>query len=217
MLHNYAVNEDNLVYQIDREPFDYTPDYAVVRYDTYGELNERMSHLRLGYLAGVLGHMPGSLIDVGYGNGAFLRTASKVIPNTMGYDVSGYPIPEGSTFEANWLSRMVDVVAMFDVLEHFDDPYILKYCQANYIVLSTPWCHYNELAAQGTDDYASAWFENWKHRRPNEHLWFFDAQSITKFAHKIGASVMDISSIEDVIRTPVANRPNILSAVLRKG
>lgn len=216
MLANYAVNEDSLVYQVHKEPFEYTPDYAAVRYDTYGELNERMSHLRLGYMAGVLGFMPNNLIDVGYGNGAFLRTASKVVRNTLGYDVSGYPIPEGSTFEPNWLNRQVDVVTMFDVLEHFDDPYLLKYCQANYIVLSTPWCHYNSIALQGSEEYATSWFENWKHRRPNEHLWFFDAQSMTRFADRIGASVVDMSFIEDVIRTPTDNRHNILSAVLRK-
>ena len=54
MLDNYATNEDGIVYQIEKKPFDYTGSYN----DYYTKIKfctRYTSYLRLGYVIGVLG------------------------------------------------------------------------------------------------------------------------------------------------------------------
>lgn len=206
MLDNYHVNEDGLIYQVRREPFTYDTEYVKHRYDTYGHLNGLMSHLRLGYIVGSIGHVPYSLIDIGYGNGAFLKACAGVVEHCYGYDVSGYPLPEHASWAEDWRTRPVDVITFFDVLEHFEDPYFLRDLQANYVVISVPWCHY-------VDD---EWFANWKHRRPNEHLWFFNSSSMRNFANATGYTVRNMTHLEDAIRPSPNALPNILTVTLQK-
>lgn len=59
-------------------------------------------------------------------------------------------------------------------------------------------------------------FENWKHRRPDEHLWHFNLESLTKFMQEICYEKITHSNIEDVIRKPSSDYTNILSAVFKK-
>lgn len=206
MLPNYTYNPDGILYQQQRDPVVYDTAYVDARYNTYGVLNDLMSHLRLGYIIGALGRVPSSIVDVGYGNGAFLATCRKLIPHCYGYDVSGYPLPEGVEFLEAWRTTRVDVLTLFDVLEHFDDPYILRDCQATHLVISLPWCH----------QVSDTWFENWKHRRPNEHLWHFNVAAMQKFAESIGYELLHSHHAEDVIRRPADNLPNILSVTLKR-
>ena len=76
MLDNYAYNEDGIVYQIEREPFDYTGGYN----DYYRDIQfstRFTSYLRLGYIIGSIGHLPESVLDEGYGAGDFLDACYK--------------------------------------------------------------------------------------------------------------------------------------------
>jgi hypothetical protein len=143
-------------------------EYVEKRYDSYGELTNYMSHLRLGYVFGVVKEKINSILDVGYGNGSFLKVCKKTIPNCYGHDVTNYKLPEGVEFVNNWIESETDVTTFFDVIEHLDDPYIVKNLKTKYIIISVPWCHYE----------SDEWFENWKHRRPNEHLWHFNGSSM---------------------------------------
>lgn len=215
MLANYTVNRDNLLFQLERPGFVYDVQYVAERYDTYGVLNDLMSQLRLGSLISAIGHIPGSLVDVGYGNGSFLKAAHAAGIDCEGYDVSGYPLPSGVRKSENWVHDDVEVVTMFDVIEHFDTPYVVEQCRAQYLVMSTPWCHYAEIQRNAGEQAADQWFQDWKHRRPNEHLWFFDPYNLQQFAARIGARVLSCTNVEDTIRKSVDGRPNILTAVLR--
>jgi len=208
MLPNYATNKDGLIYQIDKTPFEYNEEYVKVRYDTYGDLNKQMSHLRLGYVFGSTGIKVNSILDVGYGNGAFLKVCEGIIQERSGYDVSGYKVPEGVFFDSEWIknSGLYDVITFFDVLEHFENPYIIRDLNCKYIVVSLPWCHY----------LSDEWFENWKHRRPNEHLWFFDHKTIYSFAESCGYEVINHCNVEDVIRKPNDGYENILTFCLKR-
>jgi hypothetical protein len=206
MLENYNINNDGLIYQVDKEEFTYDKTYVKERYDTYGELNNYMSNLRLGYIFGSINEPIKSILDVGYGNGSFLKTCKKIIPNCFGYDVTGYDIPEGCEFIEDWVNLNVDVITFFDVLEHFEDPYVIKDLNAKYVILSFPWCHY----------ISDEWFENWKHRRPNEHLWFFNEKNIYNFAKSTGYEVINYSNVEDTIRGNNSNKENILTVCLKK-
>jgi hypothetical protein len=206
MLPNYNKNSDGLIYQIEKNIITYDEEYVNTRYNTYGILNDLMSNLRLGYVIGSIGKIPDSIMDIGYGNGSFLSTCSSIVNSCYGYDVTGYPIPENAIFIEDWVSHKVEVLTLFDVLEHMEDPYILKNCQAEYIVVSLPWCHYH----------SSEWFDKWKHRRPNEHLWFFDEASIFKFANSIGYEVINFCNLEDSIRVPIDSDTNILTFTLKR-
>lgn len=207
MLDNYAINSDGVVYQKNIMPFDYNENYSKERYDTYGVLNDYMSYLRLGYVQSWCNIRINSIIDVGYGNGAFLKVAKKYIPNCYGTDISGYPIPEGVTFVKDWANGSYDVITFFDVLEHIENPYFIEKLNTKFIVISLPWFH----------NHSDEWFMNWKHRREHEHLWFFNPKSVENFATTCGYTMLHYSNIEDVVRGRANNGDeNILSAVLRK-
>jgi hypothetical protein len=210
MIENYKKLHNGVITQVMRKPLDsyYGYDYSSA-YDKIGESSTRMAYLRLGHLLGTIGHIPTTLIDIGYGNADFLKVANKCIPVCYGSDVtSEYPLPENIQFIPldNLYNNIFDVVCMFDVLEHFDDIYDIKKLNAKYIYISVPNCQY----------ISDEWFLNWKHRRPDEHLWFFDEQSIKNFFSELGYKCISISYIEDIIRTDNDNKPNILSGIFQR-
>jgi len=204
MIENYEKLHNGIIKQINREPFDYGFDYSN-NYNKLGEIGKRMGYLRLGYILGALKITPTSVLDIGYGNGDFLETCTNIIPNCYGYDVSEYPVPNGS-IKVDSLNIEVDLITMFDVLEHWDDIYQIEKLKCNYICISLPNCEYK------SDD----WFTTWKHRKPNEHLWFFNKESLINFMNEVGFECINISYIEDVIRKDPKNSPNILTAIFKK-
>ena len=207
MLKNYQKLNNGLIKQISFENFKqrYDIDYIKQRYDSYKELSIQMSYLRLGYLLGKIPEIE-SILDVGYGNGDFLSVSKNIIKNCYGFEVNNYSIPEKCTKVENIYNQEYDVVCFFDVLEHFEDIYEIKNLKTKYIYISVPECHY----------FSDKWFENWKHRRPDEHLWHFNLESLTKFMQEISYEKITHSNIEDVIRKPSSNYTNILSAIFKK-
>jgi hypothetical protein len=206
MLDNYIRLDNGVIKQDKVDKIEYTPGYINNSYNNYGIKTTQISHLRLGYILGALGKVPNSILDVGYGNGEFIKTCSQVIPNCYGNDVSGYPIPEGVLFVDDIYSQQFDVVCFFDVLEHFDNIYDIKQLMTEYVVISLPNCHFP----------SDEWFEGWKHRRPNEHLWHFNAMSLMNFMGEIGYKTLDLSNIEDIVRPGVDASPNILTGIFCK-
>lgn len=208
MLENYYVDDIGVIRQQTYTQYNYDANYIKSSYGVYGdELNLRMAHLRLGYIIGSIGHIPTSILDVGYGAGHFLSTANNIIDNCYGFDViKDLDVPKCFTFVDRWLELKVDVLTMFDVLEHFEDPYIIKNANANYISVSMPECHYFD------DD----WFFNWKHRKPNEHLNHFNKTSLGNFMRECGYSTINITNIEDTIRNNHQPYSNIVSGVFKK-
>jgi hypothetical protein len=207
MLKNYKKDENGVVYQINRNKFIYDIDYTAKRYDDSKVPVDNMSCLRLGYLISSLGRLPESLIDIGYGNGKFLKIAHKIIAKCYGYDIPpAYPLDKieivNNIYDAHY-----DVACFFDSLEHFEDIYEIKKLNTNYIFISVPWCHY-------LDD---KWFLEWKHRRPDEHLWHFELNSLKKFMLSMGYEYICHSNIEDAIRKPYDDKlENILTALFKK-
>ena len=92
------------------------------------------------------------------------------------------------------------------MLEHFEKIDFVQNLKCDYIFLSLPWCH----------NFSDEWFSNWKHRRPDEHLWHFDEKSIKNFFNEMGYEMIDYSNIEDLIRVSNEDYPNILTCILKK-
>ena len=189
-MENYKKNYHGVIQQIEYTKTVYDQKYVDVRYNNYGEMTNYMSHLRLGYIVGSIGKIPNSILDVGYGNGSFLETSSSIIPNCFGYDVSGVKLSEKIEIVDNLFSQHYEVITFFDSLEHCEDIYFLDKLNCDYVCISVPWCH----------NFSDEWFENWKHRRPDEHLHHFDQQALKNFVESQGFVAINSINIEDSIR-----------------
>ena len=165
-----------------------------------------MAGLRLGHLLSVLDEKPNSILDVGYGNGDFLKLCKQGINNCYGNDITNYPLPDGVIFVENMMDNYYDVISFFDVLEHFKDISFVRNLNCGYVYISVPWCH----------NFSDEWFKNWKHRREDEHLWHFNDISIVNFFEEMGFELIIKSNIEDFIRTPVDKNKNILTCIFKK-
>lgn len=204
---NYAKLPNGIVKQLNVDKIEYNYEYSN-KYNDYGEKSNYLSYLRLGVLLGNLDKSPNSILDVGYGNGAFIKAAQHAIPNCFGYDISDYPICDNATRVDTMFDAHYDVISFFDSLEHFTEIDFLSKLDCDYIIISLPWCHY----------FSDEWFLNWYHRRPNEHLWHFNETALIQFFNEHHFQKVYVGNYEDTIRqnAHVQNCPNILSAVFRK-
>jgi len=205
MIKNYAKNEDGIIYQVNRELFKYD-EFYLKHYENMGSLLQPTSMLRLGYIIGSVGKIPTSLLDVGYGNAAFLNSSRPLIPKLYGNDVARQLLPDGVEYVENIMEEKYDVITFFDSLEHMEDIEFVKNLKCNYICISLPWCHY----------FNDEWFENWKHRKPDEHLWHFNKESLTKFMTRMSYETIDICNLEDATRDNGEKYENILTGIFKK-
>jgi hypothetical protein len=206
----YEQLPNGVIHQVSYSKIPYNYEYSN-KYNNYGERTNYMAYLRLGTLIGALKEIPQRILDVGYGNGAFMAAASTLIPYVAGCDLSPYPVPSGCHRVESLTADVYDVVTFFDSLEHFDDITIIKNLKCKYVFISVPWCP--------TTDAASPTFLNWYHRRPDEHLWHFNKESLLAFFDEYGYKpVLEGLPVEDAIRknAAVGNRPNILTALFIK-
>lgn len=207
MIENYEILKTGVIHQkkIFNQIKKYDSEYVEI-YNTYGIGGHQMSGIRMGYLISSIGKIPNSILDVGYGNGDFLLLCSGNIENCYGNDISNYPLPKGVKFVEDITDNFYEVICFFDVLEHFENIDFVKDLKCEYVFLSVPWCHY-------IDD---EWFFNWKHRKPDEHLWHFNEKSIVTFFKENGFDLVNYSNVEDVIRKSVDGSKNILTCVFKK-
>jgi len=208
MLKNYEILPNGVIKQneIVKSIKEYNVDYVTERYNTYGEKGQQMSYLRLGYLLGSIKEDLNSILDIGYGNGDFLKVCSGKIKNCFGNDVSNYPLPEGSVFVDDIFKDEYDLVCFFDSLEHFEQIDFVSKLKTKYVCISLPWCH----------NKSDEWFENWKHRREDEHLFHFNDKSLVNFMTEMGYELVNLSNVEDAIRKPTNEDKNILTGIFKK-
>jgi len=207
MIDNYEITQDGVIKQTHITPFNYDIDYSDSRYSIFNDRGNILN-LRLGYIIGSIGKIPTSLMDVGYGNGDFLDSCAGFIPKLYGNDIHpAYPLNNGISFVDNILEQEIEVITFFDSLEHFTDLEWVKDLKCKYAVISLPWC-YNGLNDE--------WFMNWKHRKPDEHLYHFNEVSLNNFMTRQGFKMINHCNIEDKIRTDKSLSPNILTACFQK-
>lgn len=203
---NYEILPNGVIRQKTVHKIAYDHKYSS-QYDQYGEKGKHLSFLRLGVLIGALGHVPQSLVDVGYGNGEFLRACKTIIPKLYGCDISPYPVPEGCE-KIEFHDISANVACFFDSLEHFDDIYAIKSIRTDYIFISVPWCHFC----------SEEWFLNWYHRKENEHLFHFNDKALVAFFKECEYECVYLGCYEDAIRKNPAlqGKSNILSGLFKR-
>jgi hypothetical protein len=208
MLKNYEILLNGVIKQkkIVKTIKEYNIDYVSERYNTYGEKGLQMAYLRVGYLLGSIKEELNSVLDVGYGNGDFLKVCSEKIKNCFGNDISNYPLPHGCVFVDDIFKDEYDLVCFFDSLEHFEEIDFVSKLKTKYVCVSLPWCH----------NKSDEWFENWKHRREDEHLWHFNDNSLVNFMVEMGYELVNVSNVEDTIRKSINEDKNILTGIFKK-
>ena len=207
MLENYAKTPDGVIYQIDSHPISYDLEYIKYYVDLNRKFGDEMAHLRLGNIIGSLSTVPNSILDIGYGDGSFLKVCNNIIPKCYGYDISPYDVPEGCERVENMTEGVYDVITFFDSLEHFEDIEFVKDLKCRAVCISVPNCHYPN----------DEWFESWKHRKPDEHLWHFNQDSLNKFMERMGYVMISSTNIEDTIRKNTGQKEkNILTCIFKK-
>ena len=208
MLAGYTKDRDGIIKHDDATPPAYDEEYIRQYTLKNGPLEEELSCLRLGLLLGSINQSITKLLDVGYGNGAFLKRASNIVKDCFGHDnPPAFPLPPRVESASNPTGAYYDVVTFYNSLEHMPEIDFIKNLQCQYVAITLPWCHY----------FSDDWFENWKHRKPNEHIWHFNDESLQRFMKSQGYSTLHISNSEDCIRGEPLGYPSYLTAIFKKG
>ena len=218
MLSNYVKLDTGAIRQQIITPYVYDTEYVDTRYNQYGVLCDMMSHLRYGFIVGSIGKIPNTILDVGYGNGSFLKITNNAGVKSYGTDVSNYPLDNAEFVNfSDVKDKHFDVITFFDSIEHFESLDFVNDLNCSYICISVPNCNYNMIASTQGDSVADKYFEAWKHRRENEHIWHFDINSLPNTMKQYGYTAINSVYIEDIIRKPADSYHNILTMMFKKG
>lgn len=203
----YEIDRNGVIVQTDHRPFEYDPNYSAI-YDKpeYKQGSDLLQAMRLGFAQGAHGKPIRSLLDMGYGNGAFINFAKKHIPYVYGYDITGVPL-DGAYVMPELIKA--DCYTAWDVIEHFPDCSFLKDLPCDTLCVSLPFCHFH---TEGFD-----WFENkYHHLKPDEHIRHFNSWSLQAFMRQYGWEAVTESAHEDIIRKGQNGLQNILSMAFKK-
>lgn len=203
----YETDRFGVVTQLDHRPYKYDPEYSAI-YDKpeYKAQSEILQAMRLGFVQGAHGAPIKTLMDIGYGNGAFINFAKKYIPKVYGYDVTGVPLD--GAYEMPELVN-ADVYTFWDCLEHIPDCSFLKDIACKTIAISLPFCHFH---TEG-----KTWLEfHYKHMKPDEHIRHFNDWSLMAFMTQYGWHATTISGHEDIVRKSAHGLQNILSMAFKR-
>jgi hypothetical protein len=180
--------------------FEYTLDYKA-RQST----NLEMSYLRMGWLAASLSYeeiRSLEMVDIGCGNGEFVRHAASRFARACGYDLCGESITEEELMAVDW-----GLVVLSDVLEHMEDIGWLFTLKWRYAMISFP----ETPRVRSFDE-----LRKWRHFKPNEHLFHLDKEGLLAWMRNIEPDIVLLNSgnFEDLIRSrwdeSVANISTVL-------
>lgn len=181
-VYEFIPDANGFLRQVNPKPFEYTLDYKA-RQST----NPAMAWLRLGWLAA---HIPYdtlrtfTAVDIGSGNGTFVREAAKVFKRCVPYDLRGESITDKELYHTHF-----DLICMSDVLEHYHDVNDLWALSFDYAMISFPETPCNIPV------------NIWRHYKPNEHLYMMTAKAFKPWVEKHGYEVVASGCPEDMIRS----------------
>ena len=205
--------------------------YVASRYDVYST-TPAMSRLRRNVIEGVLGlhesipesarlgmgTMPlikGRVLDVGYGNGSFIREMREHGWDAYGNDVNPteYEGVRQVPLPANGDLLQWRAITFFDSLEHFESLEVIRKVGAytGWIFVSCPACPIWFPASQDRN-------VTWKHYLPGEHHHYFHSASLVRlFSSKdVEARLAYLDYPEDSIRGTLPDgSPNIMTVGIK--
>ena len=128
---------------------------------------QEMSEVRWNFIQSCLQLPKGSrVLDVGYGNGAFLKHARAEGMDIYGIDLHdedfGIPVVNLET------KIHFDLICFFDSLEHFTNFQPLRNLRASNVIVSIP----------NTPSWLLSSPRIWRHYKPGEHLHYFSRCSL---------------------------------------
>ncbi len=176
----------------------------------YDELPcEAMSDLRWRFIQHALALPAGSrILDVGYGNGAFLKHARAHGMSVFGLDVHGQDF--GIPVIGYDSDLAFDLVCFFDSLEHLPRFDCLFGLRTRHVMVSLPHTPPDLLRAP----------QRWRHYKPGEHLHYFSPHSLDALMRRWGLCRIASGFPEDALRgrLRIDNRAhdNIYSALFSR-
>jgi hypothetical protein len=203
----YKIDQFGVIVQTDHRPYTYDAKYSAI-YDTkaYVRESEKLQAMRLGFVMAAHGKPVTSLMDCGFGNGAFMLFAKQAIPYVYGHDVTGVEV-EGCYVLPELIKA--DVLTMWDVLEHFPDLSLLHDLKYETICISLPYCH---MITEGKE-----WFDKiYPHRKPDEHIRHFTPTSLAHTMDFYGWKEVARSAHEDIVRKSKHGLQNIISMAFKR-
>lgn len=194
--------------------------YVASRYDRYST-TRAMSQLRMAIMENVIrlheslevnrrDVVQGRVLDVGYGNGDFIRAVRLGGWDAFGNDVNPTEyvgvrpasLPNGPDWPVSYR-----VITFFDALEHFEDLTHARWVShaADWLILSFP-CVPSDFP-----------YHSYKHYRPGEHHMHFKPKGLEKIFSHNGrvAELVYHGHPEDSIRKRSGKLPNIDTVALR--
>lgn len=198
--YKYEVNSYGMLKQLNPKKFDYSKAYLDKQSTT-----RNMSWLRIGYLLGVVSFdylTKATVLELGPGSGMFFDTLKPHVANIEGHDVAK---SEYSTVSLEYIqSNKWDLLCAFDVLEHFEEIDDLWKIDFEYGYFSMPCPPANGI-------------NNWRHLKPNEHIWHIPSESFKKWANDHKYEVLLNGQPEDLIRRRWdQKKANINSFIIKK-
>ena len=189
--------------QVDPVPIEYDQNYKDAQKTT-----PQMAWLRLGFLFAVLNKnindfSTWKVCDVGSGNGCFIKEAKKVFGYACNYDLCGDSITQEELYSTPW-----DIIFLTDVLQHFEDINDLFKIHFKYLFISFP--ETPEVA-----DWHILQEQGYRHFRPNEHIYMFNAEGMIKWMDEKGCVPLKQGNIEDALRKSFL-KTNITTQIYRK-
>ncbi len=155
----------------------------------------------LNYLNGIRRfNKKGTLLDIGCATGIFLQEAEKKKFDVYGLDVSSYAIKiakkrfggrvkKTSIEKSNFPKNHFDVITMFDVIEHLQDPRKVLLTTSNHLkkggllVINTGDVDSITAKIQG---------KSWHFFIPPQHFFYFSKKTLTNLLEQTGFRVIKI-------------------------
>lgn len=141
----------------------------------------------------------GTLLDYGCGTGAFHALA----PDK--YEATGWDVNPTSEFNKPVKKDRFDILTMWDVIEHLDSPFDpIRLFKPEYVFVSSP----------NADNAEDCLFENWRHFKPVEHLFYFTPKTLSMSLRSIGYQLLEVNFSEGKLRDYI-NPKAIFSAAYK--
>lgn len=146
---------------------------------------------------------PFKLLDVGIGDGAFLREIAGLAGvRSYGTDINPASVAwlvERAQLAGYGKKKEWDAVTFWDSLEHFRDPRLPLQAAKHLAFVSIPIFQTSHHALAS------------KHFRPEEHYWYFTREGFTRFVNQEGFEVVEVLTTETDL-----GREDIETFVLRR-